>query len=75
MTDDSQPATITATINGERLELTLGTTVQQLCERFRADPRHTAVERNLAILPRQAFATTIVAEGDVLEIVTLVGGG
>ncbi|MFO1051005.1 MAG: sulfur carrier protein ThiS [Planctomycetota bacterium] len=62
-------------VNGEELRVPVGTTVQDLCTRFRADPRHTAVERNRVIVARAAFGTTVLQDGDVLEIVTLVGGG
>lgn len=34
-----------------------------------------AVERNGEIVPRSAHATTLVADGDRLEIVVAVGGG
>jgi thiamine biosynthesis protein ThiS len=33
------------------------------------------VERNLEIVPRSAFPTTILEEGDRIEIVQFVGGG
>ena len=34
-----------------------------------------AIERNLQIVPKQEFADCLLADGDSLEIVTLVGGG
>ncbi|MEZ5988484.1 MAG: sulfur carrier protein ThiS [Planctomycetota bacterium] len=34
-----------------------------------------AVERNRVIVPKAAYATTRLDDGDELEIVTLVGGG
>jgi thiamine biosynthesis protein ThiS len=33
------------------------------------------VERNLAIVPRSAYAATLLAEGDRIEIVHFIGGG
>lgn len=39
------------------------------------DPSKVAVERNLAIVPRSAYAETWLAEGDRLEIVYFIGGG
>ncbi len=66
---------LTVTINGERHEVPTGTSVAELLERLRVDPRHSAVERNRTIVPRSAFATTPLVAGDELEIVTLVGGG
>jgi len=39
------------------------------------DVRKVAVERNLEIVPRSAYAATILGDGDRLEIVNFVGGG
>ena len=39
------------------------------------DRRQIAVERNQEIVPRAEHATTPLAEGDRVEIVTMVGGG
>ena len=39
------------------------------------DPQRVAVERNGAIVPRDAFAATVLTDDDVLEIVSFVGGG
>jgi sulfur carrier protein len=39
------------------------------------NPRLVAVEYNGEILHRQFWETTEIADGDVLEVVTIVGGG
>ena len=39
------------------------------------DLRKVAVERNLEIVPRSAYAKTALAEGDRIEIVHFIGGG
>ncbi|MEO0880716.1 MAG: sulfur carrier protein ThiS [Pseudomonadota bacterium] len=39
------------------------------------EPRKIAVERNLSIVPKSAFETTTIADGDRIEIVQFVGGG
>lgn len=39
------------------------------------DPSRVAVELNLDILPKGAYATTHLNQGDRLEIVHFVGGG
>jgi thiamine biosynthesis protein ThiS len=49
--------------------------VQELLERLQIDPRRVAVEHNLVILKRHAFVTTLVGDGDRVEIVNFVGGG
>ena len=38
-------------------------------------PQGTVVERNREIVDREAFRDTRLADGDVLELVRLVGGG
>jgi len=39
------------------------------------DHRKVAVERNLEIVPRSAYAATALVEGDRIEIVHFIGGG
>jgi thiamine biosynthesis protein ThiS len=39
------------------------------------DPRKVAVERNLEIVPRSAYAATGLSDGDRIEIVHFIGGG
>jgi sulfur carrier protein len=39
------------------------------------DLGRVAIERNLEILPRSQWMTTLVAQGDRYEIVQFVGGG
>ena len=38
-------------------------------------PARVAVERNRDIVSKQEYATTLLAEGDIIEIVQFVGGG
>ena len=46
-----------------------------LLEALDIDPRRVAVELNLVVLKRAAFATTMIQAGDAMEIVNFVGGG
>ena len=62
-------------VNGEPREVADGSTVEQLVAALGIDRRSVAVERNLEIVPRSQHATTPLAEGDRVEIVTMVGGG
>ncbi|WP_374468416.1 sulfur carrier protein ThiS [Phenylobacterium sp.] len=39
------------------------------------DARKVAVERNLEIVPRSAYAATELSDGDRIEIVHFIGGG
>jgi len=63
------------TVNGEAREVPGGATVAALVALLGLDRRKLAVERNLEIVPRSAFAATQLLEGDRIEIVAFVGGG
>ena len=63
------------TLNGESFELDQPLSVEELLQRLEIDPRRVAVEHNLVILKRHAFAATLVGDGDRVEIVNFVGGG
>ena len=62
------------TINGEPREVA-ATTVFDLIQELGLHPQGTIVERNLEIVERTAYGETRLADGDVLELVRLVGGG
>ena len=66
--------TINITLNGESRKVAQGS-IADLVRSIELDPAKVAVERNLAIVPRSALDETMLAEGDVLEIVHFVGGG
>ena len=62
-------------VNGQQREEKDGLTVAELVASLSLEPRRVAVECNKRIVPRAQYAQTPLAEGDTLEIVTLVGGG
>lgn len=62
-------------LNGEPREAPDGLTVAGLLELLEVRTRGVAVERNLEVVPRSRHASTALAEGDRVEVVTLVGGG
>ena len=62
-------------VNGEPRQVDNETTVAQLLDVLELDNRQLAVECNLELVPRGAHASRVLAEGDRLEIATLVGGG
>ena len=66
---------MTITVNGEPCTLAEGANVSQLLAQLEIDPRRAAVERNAQLVRRAQHDQTVLAEGDVVEIVTLVGGG
>ncbi len=61
-------------INGEELPLD-GTSLADHLSARGYDPRRIAVERNEEIVPKAQYASTILEDGDVVEIVNFVGGG
>jgi thiamine biosynthesis protein ThiS len=63
------------TLNGDRFELPGPISVRDLLRQLDIDPGRVAVERNLVVLKRTAFDTTLIAEGDEIEVVNFVGGG
>ena len=63
------------TVNGEKFDFSNGNTVRQLLEQLRMANRPVAVERNEQIVPYTKFDQAELNDGDVLEVVTLVGGG
>lgn len=60
--------------NGVERELPAGTTIAALLEQLQLRGP-VAVEVNLDVAPRERHAQWQLRDGDVLEVVTLVGGG
>lgn len=61
-------------VNGEYREVS-ATNVFDLLTELGLHPQGTIVERNREIVDREAYRETHLSEGDVLELVRLVGGG
>ena len=61
-------------VNGEPREVD-AFTILDLVQALSLDPRKVAVERNLEIVPKSTFPSTLITEGDRLEIVHFIGGG
>jgi sulfur carrier protein len=68
-------ASIEVIINGETRTVLQGTTVAALITELGLADRRVAVERNREVVPRAEHASTVLASGDKLELVTFVGGG
>ena len=62
-------------LNGETRRLDGLQSLAGLVESLGLDTRKVAVERNLEIVPRSAYAMTALGEGDRVEIVHFIGGG
>ena len=66
---------IDVVINGQARMVNPGTTIAALIGDLGLAGKPVAVERNREVVPRAQHATTILAPGDRLEVVTFVGGG
>lgn len=66
---------MTLTVNGEPKSFPEGLTLAQLVRELGLEKNPIAVELNRRVVPRDRHSATPLAEGDRLEIVTLVGGG
>ena len=62
------------TVNGEEKDC-VGLTMAQYLETTAYDPKRIAVEINGDIVPKAAYAATVLKDGDVVEVVSFVGGG
>lgn len=69
------PGEIVVTINSQERSLPAEMNLIQLIEVLKLEPRYLAIELNGQVISRKLHATTRLAAGDVLEVVTLVGGG
>ena len=63
------------TINGEARHFAAPLSVDALLANLGIDSRRVALERNLEIVPRSAYAATVLEDGDAVEIVHFIGGG
>jgi sulfur carrier protein len=66
---------IQITVNGKTVEIASPLTVKELLETVEVPPNYLAVEVNAVVVPRAEYDAIIVAAGDQVELVTLVGGG
>jgi len=66
---------VTIQLNGDPYDVAGPLTVSDLLALLAIDARRVAVEHNLTVLKRATFETTLVNEGDAIEIVNFVGGG
>lgn len=62
-------------VNGDRREMSPGSTVASLLRELSLPSTRVAVERNREIVRKTEYDATALASGDRIEIVTFVGGG
>lgn len=63
------------TVNGKERTLEKEMTLQEFLISEQYQPHQVAVERNEAIVANEAYETTKLEQGDILEILTFMGGG
>ena len=61
-------------INGNQ-ENAAGKTLAEYLETTSIDTRRIAVEINGEIVPKAQYANTLINDGDIIEVVSFVGGG
>ena len=66
---------MTITLNGDPHELQAPLSVSALLEQLEIDARRVAVELNLAVVKKAAYDSSVIKDGDEVEIVNFVGGG
>ena len=69
------PAALRLRVNGETRPCPAGLCLDAVLVSLGYQPRLVVVEFNGEILPRERWAAQAVGESDVLEVVTIVGGG
>jgi thiamine biosynthesis protein ThiS len=62
-------------VNGEMQQIAADLTITEFLSMLNLTAERLAIEYNLEILPRSAWAETKLRAGDKLEIVHFVGGG
>lgn len=63
------------TVNGKELENIASKTVAEYLAESGYDVKRIAVEINGDIVPKSSYETTILQDGDSVEVVSFVGGG
>ena len=61
-------------INGKMIEAA-GISISEYLNKENFDPRRVAVEINEEIVPKNKFSEVVLQDGDVVEIITFMGGG
>ena len=66
---------MTITLNGDPRELEGPLSVSALLQQLDIDARRVAVELNLDVVKKTAYDSSVIKDGDEVEIVNFVGGG
>lgn len=66
---------MTVVVNGKPRSVPEDSTVDDVVAALTSDPRGVAVAVNGEVVPRAAWAATVVHDGDRIEVLTAVQGG
>lgn len=69
------PPMVQILVNGEERQVPDGANLRTLLELLRLEGRPVAVEVNRKVIPRARYDETALRNGDIVEVVTFVGGG
>lgn len=61
-------------VNGESLDIS-GKTLAEYLSTTKYDMKRIAVEKNGDIVPKATYESTVLEDGDSIEVVSFVGGG
>ena len=67
-------AAVTILLNGEPRQVEAGT-LSELVDELGLSSRTIAIEKNLEVVPKSQYETTVLGEGDRIELVHMIGGG
>ena len=62
-------------LNGEEINIANSLSILGVIDLYELPASKVAVERNLEIVPKSAYVTTMLKENDTVEIVHFIGGG
>ena len=62
-------------VNGSEQAIEAGSSLTEIITAMRLEGRRIAVERNEIIVPKSAYSSVVIDQGDRLEIVHAIGGG
>ncbi len=66
---------MTVFVNGERRQVAPGTALDALVSTLTASPSGVAAALNETVVPRAQWPSTVLSEGDRVEVLTAVQGG
>ena len=62
-------------VNGESRDVATGSTIAGLIDTLGLEQKAVVAQRNDDIIERDAYASTLIHDGDTIELIRFVGGG